>query len=245
MFSNQPGRRPVRRFSRTHRQLLAAGLAGIAALMTISLLRPSPPATTAILVANRELPAGHTISDSDVGEAQWPTSVGPPPSVAEIDDIRGRVTTGPLAAGEPIGVARVIGPGLLELAGATSSDGTELVAAPIRLADSGQAALIRPGDTVDVIAARASDGGGQSAERVATDVRVITIAGAADDDPGLLSSSDDSGAASTESGSLIVLAVTPVTATDLAAASTRSKLSVVLKAASARVETSQTGALTP
>lgn len=213
--------------------------------MTISLLRPSPPATTAILVANRELPAGHTITESDVSEALWPTAVGPPPPVAEIDDIRGRVTTGPLAAGEPIGVARIIGPGLLDLTGATDSDGTELVAAPIRLADSGQAALIRPGDTVDVIAARASDAGGQSAERVATDVRVITIAGATDGESGLLSSSGDSGANSAESGSLIVLAVTPVTATDLAAASTRSKLSVVLKAASTPIDTGQGDATSP
>ena len=245
MFAKPPGRRPVRRFNRTHRQLLAAALAGIAVLMTISLLQPPPPTTTAILVATRDLPAGHAITDADVSEAQWPTSVGPPPTVSDVAEIRGRVTTGPLASGEPIGVTRIIGPGLLELAGATRADGTEFVAAPIRLADSGQAALIRPGDTVDVIAARASDGGGQSAERVATDVRVITIAGANDDASGLLPGSGDSSTAATETGSLIVLAVTPVTATDLAAASTRSKLSVVLKAASTPFSDAEGNEATP
>lgn len=220
--------RPTRRFSRAHRQLVAALLAGVAALVALSLLRPSPPATTTILVASRTLPAGHTITDADVTAAAWPTSVGAPPATAQLDELRGRVTAGPMTPGEPLSLGRIVGPNLLELSGTTDPGNAELVAAPVRLADAGQAALIRPGDLVDVIAARASDGGGQSAERVAIDARVITIAATSENESGLLSSGS-SDPSSTEPGSLIVLAVSPATATELAAATTRSRLSVVLK----------------
>lgn len=229
MVGSLASRRHRRRISRTHRQLIAAVLAGVAALITISMLRPSSPETTSILVTNKTLPAGHPITDADVSTAAWPTSVGEPPATADLDQLRGRVTAGPMAAGEPLSLTRIVGPDLLELAGTADAGSGELVAAPVRLADAGQVALIRPGDSVDVIAARASDGGGQSADRVAIDARVITIAAATENDAGLLSSSADPGAASTEPGSLIVLAVSPATATDLAAATTRSRLSVVLK----------------
>ncbi len=229
MFGQQEPIRHTRRLTRTHRQLLAALLVGVAALLTISLVRPAAPSTTPILVASRTLPAGHALTDGDLLSTPWPDSIGEPPATAELDQLRGRVTAGPVAAGEPVSLTRVVGPGLLELTGSASADPTGFVAAPVRLADAGQAALIRPGDIVDVIAARAIDGGGQSADLVASDVRVITIAAEAGGGSSLLSSSGDSTSASSEPGNLIVLAVTSAVATELAAAATRSRLSVVLK----------------
>lgn len=226
-----------RRLTRTHRQLVAAALVGIASMVVVSIAKPAPPATTQILVASRSLPAGHTLADSDLATTQWPMSVGPPPSVADPEQLRGRVTAGPLALGEPLSMTRVVGPGLLELAGSSTATGigsAALVAAPVRLADAGQATLIRPGDTVDVVAARAIDSGGQSAERIATDVRVITIAAEARDGANLLSSGDSS-SETHEPGSLIVLAVSPATATELAAAATRSQIGIVLKPTSAAI----------
>lgn len=222
--------RSLRRFTRTHRQLVAAALAGCAALLAISVVRPSQPPTVEILVASRSIPAGHSISDGDVTTTRWPTDVGEAPATAAEKDVRGRITAGPIRAGEPLGETRLIGPGLLDLTDETESGPSRAskVAAPVRLADAGQAALIRPGDVVDVLAARATDGGGQSAEQVATDARVITIASQSQSEGGLLPQTGGSGD-STEPGSLIVLAVSTQTATDLAAAATRSRLSVVLK----------------
>lgn len=220
----------IQRTLRTHRRLVAALLAGCAALIAVSIVRPEPPETTAIVVARHSLAAGHVITDSDVSIAQWPTAIGAPPTARAISDVQGRTTAGPVGAGEPLSQARLVGPGLLELVTLTgAADASHLVAAPIRLADAGQAALIRPGDTVDVIAARAIDGGGQSADQVATDARVITITDASHPDGGLLGSTDGPATGSTDPGSLIVLAVSTDTAKDLAAAATRSRISVVLK----------------
>lgn len=223
--------RQLRRFTRTHRQFVAAILAGTAALLTISMLRPSPPPTTPILVASRPLPAGHTVSDADVRTADWPTVLGEPLTTADLGQVKGRITAGPLSTGEPITATRIVGPGLLGLAESTSADGQSgtYVAAPVRLADAGQTALIRPGDLVDVLAARATDGGGQSAEQVAADARVITIASQSEGEAGLLPRTGNQDGDSTEPGSLIVLAVSAHTATELAAAATRSRLSIVLK----------------
>jgi len=136
-----------------------------------------------------------------------------------------------LASGELVSESRLVGPGLLEIANiASTTESGSIVAAPVRLADPGQASLVRPGDLVDVLAARAIDGGGQLATLVAADAIVITVPGdeQASDGSGLMSAGDGAGS-SFDGGQLIVLAVDESTATDLAAAATRSQLSVVLK----------------
>ncbi len=223
--------RQLRRFARTHRPLLAAVLAGAAAVLTISAVRPAPPPTTQILVTSRSLPAGHTISDGDTTTADWPTAIGEPLNTADPSQVTGRITAGPLAAGEPVTTNRLVGPGLLQQTDSVAADGRSgiYVAAPVRLADAGQTALIRPGDVVDVLAARATDGGGQSAEQVAVDARVITVASRSEGDTGLLPHGGGQDSDSSEPGSMIVLSVSEQTATDLAAAATRSRLSIVLK----------------
>ena len=64
-------------------------LAGCAALIAVSIVRPEPPETTAIVVARHSLAAGHVITDSDVSIAQWPTAIGALPTARAISDVRG------------------------------------------------------------------------------------------------------------------------------------------------------------
>ena len=152
------------------------------------------------------------------------------PLTPRVDAARGRTIAVPMDSGELVSSSRLVGPDLLGLGDITGNGSGEpaLVAAPVRLADAGQATLLRAGDIVDVIAARASDGGGQSANLVARDVRVITIAADAGSKGGLLPT-DTAAGDPPDSSSLIVVAVMQDVATELAAAATRSRISVVLK----------------
>ncbi|HVQ88273.1 MAG TPA: hypothetical protein VMT88_08825 [Actinomycetes bacterium] len=106
----------------------------------------------------------------------------------------------------------------------SAGDGTErvetslasagLVAAPVRLADADAAALLQPGTHVDLIAA---DGRGKAVV-VADTVEVLEVPSP---DEGSLGGGSFGGA-------LVVLAVTPTQATDLAASAAVGPLSVVL-----------------
>jgi len=221
----------LRRSFSKHRRLLASLLAGFACLIALGELRPPAPVTIAYLSASAALSAGHILTDADLAEIAWPEHLPAPQGLTDRSDIIGRTTAGPLAPGELVSESRLVSPGLLEIANLARTRGTEsVVAAPVRLADPDQASLVRPGDLVDVLAARAVDGGGQSATLVAADAIVITIPGgaAASEDTGLMAPGGGS-TGNLDGGHLIVLAVEESTAIDLAAASTRSQLSVVLK----------------
>nr|WP_202426379.1 hypothetical protein [Streptomyces sp. HUCO-GS316] len=89
----------------------------------------------------------------------------------------------------------------------------ELVAAPVRIADSATVRLLRPGDRVDVVAAGDATAGGEAA-LVARGARVTKVPEPLD------------GAA--EDGALVVLSVPRSTATRLAGASATARLAVTL-----------------
>jgi pilus assembly protein CpaB len=219
--------RELRRF----RRIVVAVLAGLATLIILSQLSPGKVETVTYVAAASAIPAGHVVTAQDVNEALWPTDLAAPTAYTSVDEVLGRTTAGPVAAGELIGQTRLVGPGLLSIANATTPSGqANVVAAPVRLADPDQVALVRPGDVVDVLAARAIDGGGQSATLVASGVTVITVPDLASEDvsTGLLGAGG-SASSSIGAGRLVVLAVDSATATDLAAAATRSQLSIVIK----------------
>jgi Flp pilus assembly protein CpaB len=108
--------------------------------------------------------------------------------------------------GEPLTDVRLLGAGLL----VEATPG--LVATPVRLADPAGAALLSPGDRVDVLAAPA-DGAAPAAPTVAADVTVLAV-------PTEVEPAD---------GALVVLATTPATAARLAAAAVASRLSVTVR----------------
>ena len=109
---------------------------------------------------------------------------------------------------------RLAGPGALRgLAAGT-------VAAPVRIADAESAALLRPGDVVDLLAAAAvPDGATGEARLVASGVRVL-----------LAPRPQRSGlAAGLGNGALLLVATSFSTAARLAAAAVTDRLSVVLR----------------
>jgi Flp pilus assembly protein CpaB len=224
----------LRRAVSWHRRLLAAGLAAAAVAMAVGAMSPTAAPTVAVLAAARDLPGGLPLSAGDLHSIALPPEVVPAGALRPGDDVTGRLLAGPARRGEPLTDARLLGPGLL------AGYPDDLVAAPVRIADGGAVSLLRAGDRVDVLAADPSpyssrtdpayaegDGTGRSggsavARVVASAVRVLTVPQAPDGGP-------LGGGGGYVDGALVVLAVTPAVAAELASAEVSARLSVLLR----------------
>jgi Flp pilus assembly protein CpaB len=138
-----------------HRQPLAIGLALAALWITLRSALPSPPATVAVLVAARDLPAGRTLTAADLRPVHRPVDQVPG---GRLNAATGRTLAAPIRAGEPITDARVVGPGLL------TGQVTGTVAMPVRLGDPAAGALVHAGDRVDILASSSSTAAAWSSE---------------------------------------------------------------------------------
>ena len=217
----------INRFVRRHRRALAFALAFLGVLIGLSALRTRPQ-TRPLVVFGADLPAGHVIRATDVRVVQVGPEAVPAGAMTDATGVEGGRLAGPVAAGEALTPTRVLGPGLL----AGSPPGT--VALPVRLDESADAAFVRPGDLVDVVAApRAagvdSAGGGAvpAARTVARGVRVLAISGEASADGSLLGGA--ASGAGTSSGSVLVVAADSATAATVAGLAGTTRLSVLLR----------------
>lgn len=188
---------------------VAAGLLAVAALVLA--LRPAPPVAaddaglvTAVVVSAADLPTGTVLADGDLVATGLPAGAVPAGAAGEVVDLVGRTLAGPVRRGEPVTDVRLVGPA------SWSAVPAGQVAAPVRLADLGVAALLRPGDRVDVLAGRPET----PVQVVAADALVLTVGDA----------TDPTGT----SAGLLVLAVPEATAAALAEASTGATLTVTL-----------------
>jgi pilus assembly protein CpaB len=203
----------LRRTTRRHRAALAAVLAAGAVLSGIDAVSPASPRRVVVLAAARDIPAGAVLERRDLVAEGLPPSAVPDgalrPGGRGAGRVVGRVVGGALRRGEPLTDARLAGPGLLSgRVGAAGAD----VAAPVRIADAGAAALLAPGDRVDVLATP-PDGAGP-ATAVAADVVVLAV-------PRIDTAVDD--------GALIVVATTASEAAVLARAAVGDRLSVTVR----------------
>lgn len=139
-------RRSVWRRTRA-RRVAAALLAAAATWLVVTALAPHPPETgVPVVVAARDLPTGARVGDADVRVERRPGSQRAAGTVEALADAVGRVTAGPVAAGEVVTSARFRGPPAL--AGLTPSR----LAVSVPLADAGLVGSLRPGDAVAVLA---------------------------------------------------------------------------------------------
>ena len=213
-------RRDLRSALARRRRVLAAGLLAGSAACAISAVSPAPPPSAEVAAAARDLSGGTTISADDLRIVKVPPDSVPAGAISDEAQLTGRVLAAPVRAGETITDVRLVGPALL------AGYGNQLVAAPVRIADAGSAALLQPGDLIDVLAADGVGGtNGESvaseARLVASDVRVVTVPR---DDESALSAGD------LGEGALVVLATTSQTAARLASAAVTSRLSVTIRA---------------
>jgi Flp pilus assembly protein CpaB len=206
----------LQRLVAAHRRLVAGLLAGLAVLAAVSAARPAPPPTVPVLAAARDLAAGVALAADDLRSVALPPPAVPSGALRPGAAVLGRVVAGPVRRGEPLTDVRLLGPALLAAVGAGA------VAVPLRFADAGVVALLRPGDRVDVLASPVTPGDPSAragpvpeARVVASDVAVLLVAPA---DP-----------ATPADGALVVLACAPSVARVLAAAGATDRLSPVLR----------------
>lgn len=229
--------RDVQRAVARRRWLLAAGLAAAAVATALPALAPPPPTGTTVLAAARDLAAGTPLAAGDVVGVLLPDELLPDGALGPGEQVAGRLVAGPVRRGEPLTDVRLVGPGLLALAG-----DPDLVAVPVRLADPASAALVRPGDRVDVLGADSASGAVQGGAVQSGAVQSDAVQGDAGRADIVRAGTGPSAAVLAAGaqvlavpaadadleGALVVLAVLPSTAARLAGAAVTSRLSVVL-----------------
>jgi Flp pilus assembly protein CpaB len=139
------GRRQLRRALLRHRRLYVAALLGLAVAAALSVLAPAGPATTRVVVAAHDLAAGTVVASSDLGSVDLPDADVPDGAARASEPLVGRSVAGPVRRGEVLTDARLVSQ-------AAGPGGRPLVAVPVRMADPGSAAYVRPGDHVDLVA---------------------------------------------------------------------------------------------
>ena len=215
-----------------YRPLLLSLAALVVLLALVQALAPPTVATSPVLVASRDLAAGHVLGDGDVRQVDWPADLSPPPGdPATAGGLLGRSLASPVRAGEAVTDARVLGPGVL------TGQPAGTLAVPVRLGDATAAGLVAVGDRVDLIAgappdAAAFDAGSSGTDVVASDVLVLAVPGRAEDDVtgGLGSLAGDPGDSGTAAAGLLVVAADRGTAVRLAGAQAGRVLSVAVRA---------------
>ena len=190
-------RRAVRRHVLARRRPLAALCAGIAVAAGVHSATAPPPPTVAVLTAARDLPAGSVLDESDLEPLSIPTDAVP--DGVESDAV-GQTLAAPVRAGEPITDVRLVGAGL-------AAAHPDLATLPVRLPDSGLAALLEPGDRIDLIATDPQAGGSRV---VSADALVLAVPRA-----------DETSSASAPPGALVLLGVAPTSVETLSEASVR------------------------
>src|SRR3954468_9931184 len=139
-----------------------------------------------VWTAARDLSGGSPLTARDLRAVALPAGSVPDGTLPAAARAAGRLLAAPVRRGEPITDVRLLGQSLLS---ALPEPG--LVAVPVRVADgSAAAALVQPGDVVDVLAAVAPTGGDASPPAtVASGVRVLAVparVGTAEDGGGLV-----------------------------------------------------------
>jgi Flp pilus assembly protein CpaB len=151
-----PGRPRSTALRRTRRILwrwrfaLASAALGLAVALTVHLLRPPPPPTVDVAVTARPVTAGTELTRDDVVVRAVAADLAPPGAMRTVRGLLGRSAVVGLPAGTPLHATLVSDDGV----SAAAPHGTVVV--PVRLSDEAVAALLRPGDRVDLLAGTTS-----------------------------------------------------------------------------------------
>lgn len=184
------------------RRAAAAALATLA--LVLALAPVSGSGRVPVVVAAVDVAAGSTLRPADLAVRRWPADLVPGGALPDPAGAEGRVLVGAARAGEPITDTRLAGPA------ATLGAPAGAAAVPVRLADSGAAALLVPGNTVDVITV-----GGESGEPVVLATAAAVLAVLPPDSP--------------SSGRLVLVAMPSAVAARVAAASLTEQVAVTLR----------------
>lgn len=187
---------------------------GLVAAVVVERLSPPPPDTRPVVVSARDVDAGTVLDEKDVRVVHVAAPLAPDTALTRVSDAVGRTTSVALPPGQALSPSLVAAGDLA----ATAPAGT--VVAPVRLSDPDVAALLHPGDRVDLLAATGDPATGAGAH-LARRALVVAGAQASGSSGGLL------GGGGTE-GRVTLVAVLPEEAAALAGVGEWGDLSVVL-----------------
>jgi len=186
--------------------------------VVIGIVRPEAAPTRSTLVTVHDLTAGSVVKADDLALQPWLAAGLPPGAMTSLTDAVGRVAAVAVPVGTPVTSSLVVSPAALGRQLMNSkSDG---VAIPIRLSDPTVAALLAPGDRVDVWSSREGSVP-PAAVRVASAAVVLAVPRPTGS--GLLTTSNAS--------ALVVLAVPNSAVPALAYATSSTRLTVTVLAA--------------
>lgn len=195
--------RPVGRAWRRvllHRRPLSALAAGLAVLLALHAAAAPPPRTVPVWTAARDLAAGTVIAGEDLERTGFAPGSVPDDVVTDPRHVLGRALASPLARGEPLTGRRLLAPGLMAgYAGRT--------AVPLRITDGDVVALLRVGDRVSLVVA--DPDGRQPPHDLVDDVPLVAIP-----------PQREASTPGASSGRLVVVAVPPDRAAEVAAGAT-------------------------
>jgi pilus assembly protein CpaB len=211
--------RRARRILWRWRFALAAALFGLSAAATVHLLRPPPPPTIDVAVTARPVAAGAELTRDDVVVRSVAADLAPPGALRTVRSLLGRAAVVGLPAGAPLHATLVSDDGV----SAAAPHGTVVV--PVRLSDDAVAALLRPGDRIDLLAGTTSGSEPDGAPRyLARGALVLPVPAGREPEAagGLL------GPASEGDRPVTLVAVTPENAPELSAVSGWGSVTAVL-----------------
>ncbi|MCW2812049.1 MAG: cpaB [Friedmanniella sp.] len=199
----RPWWRELGRAASWHRRKLAA-LAAVAAVVSgVAAATPEGPATVRVVRLEHALAGGTVLQGADLDVADVPVDAVPDGALTDPGPALGRLLAAPAARGQVLTELALVLP--------RPPGSTSLVLAPLRLTDPDLAALVHPGDLVDVLAA---DPQVAQARVVAAAVRVVTVPRAEAEN-------------ARSDGALVLVAVDRPTAAALARAAVTATLSVI------------------
>ncbi|MGH3773491.1 MAG: SAF domain-containing protein [Pseudonocardiaceae bacterium] len=189
------------------RRVAATVLVGLAAVLALAPGR-GPATGDTVVVAARDLTPGTVLGASELTLRALPAPLVPDGTARSPTSVLGRTLAAPVRRGEPLTDVRLTGSDLTR----TVTTNPDAVSVPLRLADPGVATLLHPGATVDVVTV---------GER--RDEPVVLARGAR-----VLAVLEAGTRAGERAGQLVLVALDPVAATRVAAASISQTLTVTL-----------------
>ncbi|MBV8540960.1 MAG: flagella basal body P-ring formation protein FlgA [Pseudonocardiales bacterium] len=189
------------------RRVAAAALVGLAAVLALA-PGQAPSTGDTVVVAARDLTPGTVLEASELTLRALPAPSVPDGTARSPTAVLGRTLAAPVRRGEPLTDVRLTGSDLAR----TVTTNPDAVSVPLRLADPGVAALLHPGAAVDVVTV---------GER--RDEPVVLARGAR-----VLAVLEAGTHAEERDGKLVLVALDPVAATRVAAASISQTLSVTV-----------------
>jgi Flp pilus assembly protein CpaB len=204
------------RWLNRNRRLVVALLLCVAVGVAVHQLTPASEHRAIVLAAARDLPAGSSLTDSDLKPLEVLPDGVPTGALTPGTGYGGKQLAAPLQKGQIPTSAQLLGPGLL------TGTAPATAAVPLRMADPASIQLISPGQLVNVVLTTADglEGPGKGTELLAAAVPVLWTSAQGGKASQWLGTNEADG--------LVVVAANPQQAETLAGASTRGKLFFVL-----------------